>query len=126
LERAKEPQKGKLDVPGGFCDPGEGIMECLVRECREELGIDLSKMCLGDEIILFASFPNVYPYKGIVYNTCDMFFTVSIPHFNAENLTLQKDEVQTARVVPLDKICLDDLGFESTRRATKELLRKFS
>ncbi len=39
--RAREPHRGKVDVPGGFLKVGEHPVEGLVREAREELGVDL-------------------------------------------------------------------------------------
>lgn len=39
--RAREPEKGKLDLPGGFLEPGEHPVDGLAREVREELGIEL-------------------------------------------------------------------------------------
>jgi ADP-ribose pyrophosphatase YjhB (NUDIX family) len=34
LVRGKEPALGKLDLPGGFVNPGEGILEGLCRELQ--------------------------------------------------------------------------------------------
>jgi ADP-ribose pyrophosphatase YjhB (NUDIX family) len=39
--RAREPEKGKLDVPGGFLGPFEHPIDGLKREVREELGIEI-------------------------------------------------------------------------------------
>ena len=37
--RAKEPAKGTLDLPGGFCDSYETAEEGVVREIEEETGV---------------------------------------------------------------------------------------
>ena len=39
--RAGEPEKGQIDVPGGFLEPGEHPADALVREVREELGVEI-------------------------------------------------------------------------------------
>lgn len=39
--RGIEPEKGKVDVPGGFLEVGEHPVDGLVREAREELGVDV-------------------------------------------------------------------------------------
>ena len=39
--RAREPEKGRIDVPGGFLDVGEHPVDGLVREAREELGVEV-------------------------------------------------------------------------------------
>lgn len=39
--RARPPERGRLDVPGGFLEPGEHPIDGLRREVREEIGIDV-------------------------------------------------------------------------------------
>jgi ADP-ribose pyrophosphatase YjhB (NUDIX family) len=127
LVRGTEPAKGKLDLPGGFVDPGEGALEGLVRELREEIGwtppvppgASLSRV-----FTLFASFPNVYPYKNIIYNTCDLFFTVSAPGLRAEDLRLEQAEIAAARFIRPEAINYDDLAFESARRALRAYCKR--
>lgn len=40
-KRAREPEKGKFDVPGGFLGPCEEVIPGLRREISEELGIEI-------------------------------------------------------------------------------------
>ena len=42
--RAGEPEKGRIDVPGGFLEPGEHPVDALTREVREELGVEIGDM----------------------------------------------------------------------------------
>jgi 8-oxo-dGTP pyrophosphatase MutT (NUDIX family) len=120
LVRGREPGRGKLDLPGGFVDPGEGILEGLLRELREELSWEpriLSGQNLYDVFKLFASFPNIYPYKNIPYNTCDVYFTVSAPGLSEKDLRAEADEITEIRFLRPGEIDQDDIAFGSTRRA---------
>jgi 8-oxo-dGTP pyrophosphatase MutT (NUDIX family) len=119
LVRGKEPAKGKLDLVGGFVDPGEGALEGLRRECREELGWDP-----GENITLFASFPNIYPYKDITYNTCDLFFCTTVPGLGPENFHWEEKEISGIHFIKPSKLDLDDLAFDSARRAVDAYLKQ--
>ena len=119
LVRAKEPSAGKLDLPGGFVDPGEGIYDGLLRELQEELGWQPPLgpgLLLSDVFKLFASFPNIYPYKNVVYHTCDMFFTVSAPGLTEKNLRIEAEEISGVRFMRPSEIDSEELAFDSTRR----------
>jgi len=120
LVRDKEPSLGKLDFPGGFVDPGEGILEGMLREIREELSWEppiKPGVSLAEYFTLFASFPNIYPYKSVVYNTCDVYFTISVPGLAEKDLSPQTGEIAGIRFLLPEEINLDDLAFDSTRRA---------
>jgi len=127
LLRKREPSKGKLDLPGGFVDIGEGVFEGLYREMREELGWTPpvpQGASLSDVFNLFASFPNVYKYKNIDYNTCDMYFTIRAPGLKIEDLHLEEDEVTGALLLKPEEIDLEKLAFSSTRKAVETYLNK--
>lgn len=47
--RAREPEKGRLDVPGGFLEVGEHPADGLVREVEEELGVEAE--VVGDSVL---------------------------------------------------------------------------
>jgi ADP-ribose pyrophosphatase YjhB (NUDIX family) len=48
--RAREPEKGRIDLPGGFLAVGEHPVAGLVREAREELGVEIE--VLGNPVVL--------------------------------------------------------------------------
>ena len=120
LVRGKEPALGKLDFPGGFVDPKEGALEGLLRELREELGwappVPPGKP-LTEVFTFFASFPNTYPYKNIIYNTCDLFFTVSAPLLDKKDFRLEEGEITALRFLRPGEVKEEDLAFDSTRLA---------
>ena len=123
--RGKDPGKGLMDLPGGFVDPGEGVLIGLHRELREEIGwtppvSDGAK--LADVFKLFASFSNVYKYKGIDYNTCDMYFSISSPGLTKDDLRLQEGEIADVLFLKPEQIDFARFAFESTRRAVKTYL----
>jgi NAD+ diphosphatase len=107
IKRAKEPAKGKLDLPGGFVDPKESAEETLIREVKEELKIDIDKpKYLG-------SYPNVYKYKDVLYHTCDLFYYCKIDicpkDFDAEEI------MELILTNPLE-VPEDEIAFESVKK----------
>jgi ADP-ribose pyrophosphatase YjhB (NUDIX family) len=48
--RAIEPEKGRIDLPGGFLEVGEHPASGLVREVKEELGVEAE--VLGNPVLL--------------------------------------------------------------------------
>jgi len=125
LVRGKAPAVGKLDLPGGFVDLGEGVFEGLYRELWEEIGWT-PPVPEGAELSsifkLFASFSNVYEYKNVKYNTCDMYFSISAPGLSPEDLHLEQAEVSAVRFLKPEEIDFSQFAFESTRRAVKSYL----
>src|SRR5262245_9045281 len=87
--RAAEPRAGTLDLPGGFVSPGESLEEAARRELREELGIE------PGALEYLGSFPNRYPYGGLVYFALDVIFVSRVGE-----LTLRAgDDVAHAELV---------------------------
>jgi len=106
IERAKDPGKGKLDLPGGFVDPKESAEEAVKREIREELKIDIR------EPGYLGSYPNIYKYEGVIYHTCDLFFYCKI---DALPTDFDKTEIEDLILInPLD-IPNDKIAFESVK-----------
>jgi ADP-ribose pyrophosphatase YjhB (NUDIX family) len=125
LVRGKEPGIGKLDLPGGFVDPGEGVLDGVYRELREELSWTPhipEGARLSDVFKLFASFPNLYLYKGINYNTCDMYFSVRAPGLKSEDLCREKAEISEIRFLKPAEIDFSQFAFPSTVKAVKTYL----
>ena len=117
--RAKEPRKGYLAFPGGFCERDESIEEAAMRECQEELGIK------PEHLTYLCSWPNTYPYKGLVYKTCDFFFSAQVPE-DATFTVQQKEvsELKWVRVQTEEDVKKLPLAFESARKTLLVWLKK--
>lgn len=105
--RAKEPQKGTLDLPGGFVDCDETGEEGVAREVMEETGLKVVKADF-----LF-SLPNLYPYSGFLVHTLDMFYRCTVTdlsHVDAE------DDIAAAFFIPIKDINPSDFGLASIRK----------
>ena len=120
--RAKEPRKGFLALPGGFCNPDESAESAAKRECMEEIGFKID----GARIKYVASFPNTYPYKNFVYKTCDLFFEARLSQKEADgllqNLAADAKEVsgvELRKVQSQADIDALPLAFDSAKKALK-------
>jgi NAD+ diphosphatase len=70
VTRGVEPDYGKLDLPGGFVDPGETAENAVKRELFEELGLKVKSLSY------ISSFPNEYIFSDYSVFTLDMAFKV--------------------------------------------------
>lgn len=112
-QRAKEPAKGTLDLPGGFIDMNETGEEGVAREVLEETGLKVKKA------VYQFTLPNIYVYSGFPVHTLDMFFLCTVEdmsHFSA------MDDVADSFFLPLSEINPEDFGLDSIRRGLKKFL----
>ena len=116
VRRAKEPARGTLDLPGGFCDMQETVEEGMRREIKEETGLDVRQM-----EYLFSS-PNVYQYSGMGVHTLDMDFLVRV-HGDVP-IVRAADDAADARWIPLGQVNPDDFGLTSIRNAVIRFLNE--
>ena len=113
LRRAKEPQRGMLGLPGGFIEPGESAEDGVLRECEEELG------WAPGHIDFLASYPNIYPYQGIPYATCDLYFCAGATALDVAKFRADPAEVAEIGRFPVEAIPWDAIAFGSLRRALR-------
>jgi NAD+ diphosphatase len=116
--RNKDPKKGFYDLPGGFVDPGEDAETGINRECYEELSVkpfDLQYMY---------SFPNIYEYKGFVYNTCDMIFTAKTGNMNSDDFKIDTKEINDVVFVDKKDIDFEKIAFPSIKKALMMYVEK--
>lgn len=105
--RAVDPFKGGWDCPGGFMDPGEAPEETLRRECREELGIEITP---GP---LFGIYPGRY---GADEHTLNIYYTAQI----ASGTLNPGSDVAEAAWFPLDRLP-EPIAFTNNRQALAAL-----
>ncbi len=117
VRRAKEPAKGTLDLPGGFVDMGETVEEGMIREIKEETGLDVTNI-----EYLFSS-PNVYVYSGMGVHTLDMDYLArvhgSVPAIKAA------DDAAEALWIPIAQVNPADFGLTSIRNAVIRFLKEY-
>jgi ADP-ribose pyrophosphatase YjhB (NUDIX family) len=113
IQRAKDPAKGKLAIPGGFIDIGETAEEALRREFKEEVNVEL------DHIQYLSAHPNNYAFRDVTYPVLDFFFTANI--VNADNASALDDVDDFLWLDPHD-VDPEDLAFPSIRNALKVFL----
>ncbi len=105
--RARDPGKGTLDLPGGFAEPGESIIQSLVREVKEELNLDIF------DLQFFCSSANTYSYHSVVYPVTDMAFTCSVNDFSH---IAPMDDVAAFQFIPVRDLDTRKFGMGSARK----------
>ncbi len=103
--RAFEPNKGMLDLPGGFVDTGETAEEAAVREIKEELNIDVV------DLKYFTSAPNEYVFSEYCVHTLDIGFDCVVADFS--NIAINDDvsgyTFFSEKDIPWELICADSI-----------------
>ena len=118
--RNQDPARGKLDLAGGFVDPHESAEEACLRELNEELKISLK----AENLRYLMTLPNVYHYKGIDYNTLDIFYEYHIEERFTPDLAISEiSEVVWLRPEHLNP---DDIAFNSQKVFFKKYIEKVS
>lgn len=115
-KRAKDPQKGKLDLPGGFIDLYETAEEGVRREVAEETGLQVS------EAKYLFSLPNTYPFSGFLVHTLDLFFRCNVEQIKPLEAN---DDVADSFWIPIAEVNPEEFGLDSIREGVKRFLVEF-
>lgn len=113
VRRSKEPAKGTLDLPGGFCDCHETGEEGVKREVLEETGLSVV-----ESRYLF-SLPNMYHYCGLDIPTVDLFFLCKVAE--TEGATAM-DDASEVLWLPWEDVTPEDFGLKSISLGVARLL----
>ena len=97
--------EGMWEFPGGKCEPGESIHDCLVRELREELAVEVTP---GETLLVTT---HTYPEK-----------TVQL-HFIACGMYGEPSPQQGQEMQWVARARLDSLDFPAADAALIETLR---
>lgn len=107
VKRGAQPQKGFWDIPGGFVEPDEHPEQAVIRELKEELGVE------GSIEKLVGTFAvNHYKWQGKINYVCDLAYQVTV---NSTEFKPQ-DDVSEYKWFAFDELpSSDELAFKTTR-----------
>ena len=113
VRRSKEPAKGTLDLPGGFCDCYETGEEGVRREVLEETGLEVI------ETRYLFSLPNMYRYSGLDIPTLDFFFLCKVAETAGAKAM---DDAAEILWLPWEEVKPEDFGLKSISLGVARLL----
>ena len=111
--RAREPEKGRLDLPGGFLGVGEHPVDGLAREVGEELGVEMEVL---EPPILLAT----HTYGPDGQYVLAIGFRARIVAGEPE----PTDDVAEIRWISPQELDSADFAWEHDRRMVREALRR--
>ena len=102
--------EGYWEFPGGKCEPGETHAACLVREIREELGVEAA---IGDEVLATS---HEYPDRRVELHflQCEVV-GAPVPQLGQEMRWVKRDELATLSFPPADTELIEKLVGEVGR-----------
>jgi ADP-ribose pyrophosphatase YjhB (NUDIX family) len=107
--RGIEPELGKWILPGGLVDRGETLPAAAVRETREEIKVRVALTGILD----------VYSFAG--QDTVVAVYAADV----LSGVPEAGDETLEVKVFAPEAIPWDELGFDTTRAALRDYVRRF-
>jgi ADP-ribose pyrophosphatase YjhB (NUDIX family) len=107
MRRATQPSRGRWTMPGGFVDLGESVETAAVRECKEELAMDIELQQLVG-----------------VYSRADDRIVVVVYAALALGEPSRTDEALDVRAFSPIDIPWQELAFWSDERALRDFLTR--
>lgn len=109
VKRKSDPKKDFWDLPGGFTNLNENCEQSLIRELKEELGIDVK------DFSYFQSYPDRYFYKGNNYHTISLFYTGKLSDEDIKKITPQDDVIEI-RFFSKDSLPWKEIAFDCLKK----------
>lgn len=110
--RGKEPKKGSVDVVGGFLEPGEHPEEGVIREAKEETGLDIKI------VKLLGVYMGNYEYQGEEVKTLNFYYIGRVVGGKMK----AQDDVASLEWVAIEKLP-ENPAFEHQKQAFADLRR---
>ena len=117
IQKTSRLKKSKYSTTGGHVKHGENPVEAIIREVKEELGINL----INKDLKLIKTFK--YPIKNCIFNV----YCIDSLNIDIKNIKLQDDEVEKVAYLTKEEIneIINDGGFlESHAYIFKEFIDK--
>lgn len=112
VKRSREPEKHKLDLPGGFLELDETFEQGIRREVKEELGVNAL------EVNYFNSTIDKYLFDGVNDHISVVNFIVTLE----DNKVVPADDIVKAEFFDLDNLPYEEIAFKSIA-VTLDLLK---
>lgn len=112
-KRAINPHKGKYDFIGGFLNRDEDPKKGVVRETKEETGLDVKV------IRIFNIYMDKYKYQGELMDTLNIYYIVEIIGGKEK----AQDDVASLRWFPIDKLPTN-MAFKHNQQIKKDLTKE--
>ena len=110
--RAHEPVKGTLDLPGGFVDMNETGEEAVIREVKEETGLDV------EDVKYLFSILNIYVYSGFEVHTIDLVYLCKV---SDTRVLKAEDDVANLEFIRISDLNPDLFGLMSVKEVIKKI-----
>ncbi len=113
--RGIQPHKGKLDAVGGFVDVNETLEQALIREIREETGLQPTDY---SPLTYLCSATDSYHYDG---DNLPVLTTLFYTTLKAGAVITPQDDISEVVSRPLATINLDEIGSEDIKQGIQAL-----